>query len=99
MVRRRGTLTPSKGTHRRGFLSVPAPSIRVDSATSPRGTASLQQPQTPYAIALGEQRIDSANFDKFSMAGEVTQLLDSYPFKGADREKIFWKPDGDFIFF
>src|SRR5215203_1927074 len=26
--------------------------IRVDSATPPRGTASLQQPQTPYAIAL-----------------------------------------------
>src|SRR3954470_11974498 len=48
---------------------------------------------------IGEQRIDPANFDKFSMAGEVTQLLDSYPFKGADREKIVWKPDGDFIFF
>src|SRR3954447_1967300 len=53
MVRRRGTLTPSKGTHRRGFLSVPAPLTRVDNATSPRGTASLQQPQTPYTIALG----------------------------------------------
>jgi two-component system, CAI-1 autoinducer sensor kinase/phosphatase CqsS len=48
---------------------------------------------------IGEQRIDPANFDKFSMAGEVTQLLDSYPFKGADREKIVWKPESDFIFF
>jgi two-component system, CAI-1 autoinducer sensor kinase/phosphatase CqsS len=48
---------------------------------------------------IGEQRIDPANFDKFSMAGEVTQLLDSYPFKGSDREKIVWKPESDFIFF
>jgi two-component system, CAI-1 autoinducer sensor kinase/phosphatase CqsS len=48
---------------------------------------------------IGEQRIDPANFDKFSMAGEVTQLLDSYPFKGTDREKIVWKPENDFIFF
>ena len=35
-----------------GVLCVPAPSIRVDSATPPRGGASLQQPQTSYAIAL-----------------------------------------------
>jgi two-component system, CAI-1 autoinducer sensor kinase/phosphatase CqsS len=48
---------------------------------------------------IGEQRIDSANFDKFSMAGEITQLIDSYPFKGSDREKIVWKPNNDFIFF
>jgi two-component system CAI-1 autoinducer sensor kinase/phosphatase CqsS len=48
---------------------------------------------------IGEQRIDPANFDKFSMAGEITQLIDSYPFKGTDREKIVWKPDNDFIFF
>jgi two-component system, CAI-1 autoinducer sensor kinase/phosphatase CqsS len=48
---------------------------------------------------IGEQRIDSANFDKFSMAGEISQLIDSYPFKGSDREKIVWKPDNDFIFF
>jgi hypothetical protein len=53
VVHRRRTLAPSKGTHRRGFLCVPAPSIRVDSATPPRGGASLHQPQTPYAIALG----------------------------------------------
>ncbi len=48
---------------------------------------------------IGEQRIDPANFDRFSMAGEVTQLLDGYPFKGTDREKIVWKPENDFIFF
>src|SRR4051812_28239919 len=42
-----------QGIYRRGFLSVPAPSIRVDSATPPRGGVSLQQPQTSYAIALG----------------------------------------------
>jgi two-component system CAI-1 autoinducer sensor kinase/phosphatase CqsS len=48
---------------------------------------------------IGEQRIDPANFGTFSMAGEVTQLLGSYPFKGADREKIVWKLEGDFIFF
>ena len=48
---------------------------------------------------IGEQRIRAANFDKFSMAGEITQLIDSYPFKGTDREKIIWKPENDFIFF
>src|SRR3954467_8876923 len=36
--------------------------VRVDSATPPRGGASLQQPQTPYAIALASSSSGSWSF-------------------------------------